>query len=178
MATFYKHISVSDIPSEYVKYIVGKNGGNLKKCCHVTGVQSVWYNPKRHILQIYGPVDKLEHACVFMEKHLDFVRSIITVPPLEELPKKKTNEPDVCVVAHLDGVMFKQDVKYLIGKRGTFFKQFTKLADVSFIWYDEQTHTVTIWGPKENLSTAIQMLFDHMNVLNENLNECFITKKN
>jgi hypothetical protein len=173
MTSFYRHIPVGDIHCDYIKYIVGKRGVNFKSCCFHTGVHSIWFNPKRHILQVYGPVHKLDDACMFMEKHLEFVRSIIPDEHKQPtVPNSIVEEqvPDVCVVAHLDGVMYKQDVKYLIGKRGIFFKQFTKHADVSFIWYDEDTHTVTLWGPKDNLSIAIQLLFDHINTLNAKLN--------
>lgn len=165
MHTFYKHVKVDHgIPEEYIKYVVGKKGAHLKTCCKHTGVHSVWMNPTRRIIQIYGPVHNLDHAARFMEKHLQFVRSLV---PAEESEKKEYEEQeyddeDVCIVAHLDGVLSKDDVKHLIGKRGAHFKQFTKLANVSFIWYDEEAHSVSVWGPKDHLPIAVHMLFDHI----------------
>ena len=59
----------------------------------------------------------------------------------------------------LEGVLSKEQVKHLIGKDGKHFKRITKAAGVSFIWYNEDINSVSIWGLEENLQTAISLLY-------------------
>lgn len=156
--TFYKHVVV-DIPYSYMRYVVGKKGAHLKQCCTTSGVKSVWFNTKRNIVEIYGPSDKLEKASTYLEQRMEMVRS--KIPDTEMVAFRKTMVPytDTQVSGSLEGALTNDEVKYLIGKKGKHFKQITKEANVSFIWYDENNHSVVIWGPQENLNTAVQLLY-------------------
>lgn len=157
--TFYKHVVV-DIPHPYMKYVVGKKGIHLKSCCKTSGVNSVWFNMNRNIIEIYGPSDSLEMASCYLDKRIQTVRSKVPVKEMEEF--KKTIVPyttDTYINGSLEGALTREEVKYLIGKNGKHFKKFTKDANVSFIWYDDVNHCVFIWGPQENLNDAIKLLF-------------------
>lgn len=158
--TFYKHVVV-DIPYAYMKYVVGKKGVHLKQCCSTSGVNSVWFNTKRNVVEIYGPSDKLEKASSFLEKRMEKVRAKVPSTEMEEYKKtmSSTCSTDTQVSGSLEGALTREEVKYLIGKKGKHFKTFTKEANVSFIWYDDVNHNVVIWGPQENLNTAVQLLF-------------------
>ena len=156
--TFYKHVVV-DIPHPYMKYVVGKKGVHLKKCCTNSGVNSVWFNMKRSVVEIYGPTPNLEKASKFLENRMEKVKAKIPPTELEEYKKTFVANSDSHICGSLDGALTKEQVKFLIGKKGKHFKKFTKETGVSFIWYDEPNHNIVIWGPQENLENAVQMLF-------------------
>lgn len=162
--TFYKHVVV-DIPHSYMKYVVGKNGVYLKKCCSNSGVDSVWFNMKRNVVEIYGPTSNLEKATKYLEHRMQKVRSKVPINELEEYKKTCAVHQDMYVCGSLDGALTREQVKYLIGKKGKNFKTFTKKAGVSFIWYDDAQHNISIWGPQENLSNAVIMLFEEIDKL-------------
>lgn len=158
--TFYKHVPV-EIPYTYMKYVVGKQGQNLKHCCKKTGVNSVWYNVKRNIVEIYGPVDKLDGASQYISRIMHNVKK-------DKVPCDETgatalaplaDEEETKVEGSLNGAMEKDEVRYLIGRKGVNFKKITTATGVSFIWYDEAKHAIVIWGPKNRLSEAVNLLF-------------------
>ena len=159
--TFYKHVPV-EIPYSYMKYVVGKQGQNLKHCCKKTGVNSVWYNVKRNIVEIYGPADKLDGASRYITRIMNNVKNHKV--PGEEMYGTATatasgDDEETSVEGSLNGAMDKDEVRYLIGRRGVNFKKITTAAGVSFIWYDEDKHAIVIWGPKNRLSEAVSLLF-------------------
>lgn len=156
--TFYKHVPV-EIPYTYMKYVVGKQGQNLKHCCKKTGVNSVWYNVKRNIVEIYGPTDKLESASKYITRIMHNVKKHKV--PGEELSgiASGDDEEETSVEGSLQGAMEKDEVRYLIGRKGVNFKKITTATGVSFIWYDEAKHAIVIWGPKNRLSEAVNLLF-------------------
>lgn len=158
MSTFYKHVIV-DIPHTYMRYVCGKNGAHLKKCCKNMGVDSVWFNMKRNVVEIYGPMTNLEKAGGFVQKRMEQIKTKVPHDELEVFRNNVHVNEDAYVIGSLVGALEKEEVKYLIGKKGKHFKKVTKDADVSFIWYDEENHSVLIWGPQEHLSNAVQMLF-------------------
>lgn len=161
MTTFYKHVPV-DIPYSYMKHVVGKKGHYFKKCKETTGVDSVWYNVKRNVVEIYGPSNKLESASTFLEKKLESARKKVPKEELADFQSKYVKSVDTCVSGSLEGALTKEQIKYLIGKKGKHFKKITKEANVSFIWYDESNHTIVIWGPPEYLENAVRILFQHI----------------
>lgn len=160
-STFYKHVHV-DIPYPYMKYVVGKKGTYFKKCKENSGVDSIWYNVKRNIVEIYGPQNKLDSASNMLSKQMERVRKKIPNNELEQFQSTYVKSTDTSIAGSLEGALTKDQVKYLIGKKGKHFKQFTKETNVSFIWYDEENHNVVIWGPQENLEHAIQKLFQQI----------------
>lgn len=166
MTTFYKHVVV-DFPHPYMKFVVGKKGKTFKQCCTSTGVHSIWFNMKRNIVEIYGPKQNLEQATVFLENKMNKVRSKVPQEELDIYRKNITIPQEHNIVGSLDNALTKDEVKHLIGKNGKNFKKITHESNVSFIWYDEPTHNITIWGPQDNLNIAIKMLFDMISKVKE-----------
>jgi hypothetical protein len=158
MNTFYTQVYM-DIPASYIKHVIGRNGKHLKNCRQQTGVQSVWYNGTRNLVSIYGPIDRLQTARDLIEKQLSLVRSEI---PLELRYGETEYVEDLCLAVPLEGLLCKDDVKYLIGKKGLIFKQITNEANVSFIWYDDVEHRLRIWGPPSAVPCAIRMIVEHI----------------
>lgn len=154
--TFYKNINVT-IPYSYMKYVVGKNGSNLKKCKAMFAVDSVWFNTKRNLIEIYGDKHNLDRAGVYIEKIMNDVKSY-KVPQHEQI-KHVFDQMDKYVEGSLVDALDKNLVKYLIGKKGYNFKKITKECEVSFIWYNEEKHSICIWGTESNLEKAISHLF-------------------
>lgn len=164
--TFYKHVVV-DVPHPYMKFVVGKKGKILKSCREKTGVDSVWFNMKRNVVEIYGPSHKLEEACNYVRKRIDDVRLKVPKDELEAYKHNMVYASDSNIVGSLDNALSKEKVKFLIGKKGRHFKRITKEADVSFIWYDDTNHNIMIWGPPDNLNKAVSMLFEEIGKVNK-----------
>lgn len=159
--TFYKHLHV-DIPYTYMKYVVGKKGAHFKKCKETIGVDSVWYNVKRNLVEIYGPKNKLEDASYFLQKRIDNMKKKIPNEELKQFQNTLIKSFDTHIAGSLEGALTRDQVKYLIGKKGKNFKTFTKETEVSFIWYDDEKHSIMIWGPQENLEKAVHKLFEQI----------------
>lgn len=167
MTTFYKHVRV-DIPYTYMKYVVGKQGQNLKRCCHQTGVNSVWYNIKRNIVEIYGPSDKLEGASQYITRIMRNVKTHkVPGEDMKEFTNPSDDDEETSVEGSLQDALGREDVRYLIGRKGINFKKITTATGVSFIWYDEAKHAIVIWGPKNRLGEAVSMLFQKIAELKE-----------
>lgn len=154
--TFYKHVVV-DIPHVYMKHVVGKQGKLFKSFCKSTGVNKIWYNTNRKIVEIYGPNDKLENAKSVIENKMNNIKKRVSKEDIETVINNY--KEDVHVSGSLEGVLSKEQVKHLIGKDGKHFKRITKVAGVSFIWYNEDNNSVSIWGLEENIQTAISLLY-------------------
>ena len=170
MSTFYKHVKV-DIPYPYMKFVVGKQGNNLKYCCRKSGVNSVWFNVKRNIVEIYGPKDNLNKASAYIEKLIDTVKKgKVPKGDLEEYHKTLSTHQDegetTSVEGSLEGALHRDKVKYLIGRKGIHFKKVTQEAGIDFIWYDDVKHAITLWGPKDRLQGAVSKLYEKIMVLN------------
>lgn len=169
MSTFYKHVKV-DIPYPYMKYVVGKKGNNLKYCCRKSGVNSVWFNVKRNIVEIYGPKDNLDDASKYIENLIQNVkRAKIPKTDLEEYAKScpsYVEEENTSVEGSLEGALHRDKVKFLIGRKGIHFKKITQDAGINFIWYDDVKHAINLWGPKDKLQNAVTMLYEKITSLN------------
>lgn len=158
--TFYKNINVT-IPYSYMKYVVGKNGSNLKKCKALFAMDSVWFNTKRNLIEIYGNKNSLDSAGVYIETIMNNVKTF-KVPRHEQI-EHACDQKDKYVEGSLVDALDKKLVKYLIGKKGYNFKKITKECDVSFIWYNEDKHCICIWGPESSIEKTISHLCVLMN---------------
>lgn len=167
MTTFYKHVHV-DIPYTYMKYVVGKQGQNFKRCCTQTGVNSVWYNIKRNIVEIYGPSDKLGGASQYITRIMRNVKTHkVPGDDMKKFINPSDDEEETSVEGSLQDALSREEVKYLIGRKGVNFKKITTATGVSFIWYDEANHAIVIWGPKNRLAEAVNLLFQKIAELKE-----------
>jgi hypothetical protein len=70
--SFYKNIHV-DIPHTYMRFVVGKNGSHLKHCRKMSGVDSVWFNMSRNMVEIYGDKNNLNKADTYITKLMNYV---------------------------------------------------------------------------------------------------------
>ena len=165
---FYKHVVV-DIQHPYMKTVVGKNGKHFKHCCKAVGVDKIWFNMNKNVVEIWGPVDNLNKASSIIENKIQYVKNNIAAEELKQYTDNLVIKPDVFISGSLDNALDKNNVKYLIGKNGSFFKNITRNADVSFIWYNEQAHTIDIWGPSDNIQNAVTILFDNIQKVNNKI---------
>jgi hypothetical protein len=65
-------------------------------------------------------------------------------------------------------VVTKEKMRLLIGKSGRHFKRITKETGVSFIWYNDETNSIDVWGPKDSLAACVQELASWMNTFEQN----------
>ena len=165
---FYKHVVV-DIPHVYMKTVVGKKGTHLKSYCKEYKMNNIWFNMKRNLVEIWGPNEALIQVAGVIQDKIMKVKKRIPAQELSEFQSKIHVPEDVFTSGSLDDTISKDNVKYLIGKNGTNFKKITRLSNVSYIWYNEKTHAVDIWGPSENLQAAIGMLFALITTVNSKL---------
>jgi hypothetical protein len=145
-----------------MKLIVGKKGKHLKQCCADFGVNNIWFNMNRHILEIWGPKMNIDKAAEYFLKKIDTVRMKIPISELKTHSESVVREDDMYVSGSVDGVITKDHLKLLIGKNGRHFKRITRDSGVSFIWYNDDKNSIDIWGPKNNLSTCIEKLSSWM----------------
>lgn len=169
MINFYKNVNVT-IPYTYMKYVVGKNGSNLKKCKQKFNVDSVWFNTKRNLVELYGNESNINEASVFIENLIEKVKKY-------KIPKDTINNftlPEILHDKYIEGnlseVLDKDQVKYLIGKKGINFKKITRECEVSFIWYDENKHSICIWGPETKIKNTVMRLYTLINQIKQNEN--------
>ena len=53
-------------------------------------------------------------------------------------------------------------IPYLIGKDGVHFKRITTMSRTKYIWWNNETKIIEIWGPERNLFLAEKILKDHI----------------
>jgi len=174
---FYKHVMV-DVPPVYMKQIVGKKGKHLKQCCVDFGVNNIWFNMNRHILEIWGPKMNIDKAADHFMKKIDTVRMNIPISELKTHLDLVKREEDMHVSGSVDGVITKDQLKLLIGKNGRHFKRITRDSGVSFIWYNDENNSIDIWGPKDNLSSCIEKLSSWMTKVQKMNSVSMSDKKN
>ena len=163
MSTFYSFVYVD--PSLNFYNIIGRYGRHLKRCVRTTGVDSVWLNSRSEPprIEIYGPRHRLEDARVYMTTHLKNIwkdQAKLTNFELTNL------EADRCVSIPLGGLLDKDLVKLLIGRKGHCFKQITRDTRVSFIWYDFDLNQIRIWGQSQTVEHAVVMILTRVSELN------------
>jgi hypothetical protein len=167
--TFYSNVYV-DIPESHMKFVIGKNGSCFKKISEQCKVNYIWYNKKRHIVQIWGPVGHLmsAHYCVlsrikYVKKMLEINNSSVgesgdAFIATEEVVVSKWEADEMIELDLYDKIPNVTDVKYLIGRNGCFFKHVTKESGASFIWYNSHTHAIQIWGILDDIRIAMEMI--------------------
>lgn len=167
---FYSHLIV-DIPHDYMKIVVGKQGKNFKNICLKTGVDSIWFNMKRNLIEIWGPSKNLPKA--FNALNNNMIKTRRHVPPQELTEYQRTLDikPDHYYEYSLEGIMKPDEVKYLIGKNGKGFKHITRKANISFLWYREEKNSIQVWGPEENLHKAIDVMVKYIDVVKKKIND-------
>ena len=168
-STFYIHVKV-DIPDEYMKHVIGKNGRHFKNIALQTNVSYIWYNKKRSIVEIWGLIDNLSKAAYAVQTRLNYIKEkFLTQEQIENYsklfnwPNDEYFEYDLNNDENLFNVNY---IHFLIGKEGKNFKYITKKTEASFIWYNNIKNCIQIWSPKENLEKSIALLENHIQHIN------------
>lgn len=157
--TFYSNICV-DIPEQLMKYVIGKNGRCFKEIGQKCKVHYIWYNKKRSLVQIWGPVSNIMSAHFCVLSRIAFVKHQFTLDLPKHEPPQTVWKPDELFEIELFDKIEESHVKFLIGKNGSFFKNITKQSGASFIWYNPQTHTLQIWGTQEDFQVAKEAIME------------------
>jgi len=173
-STFYSNIYV-DIPELLMKYVIGKKGRCFKEIGEKCNVHYIWYNKKRGIVQIWGPIGNIMSAHYCVLSRIAFVKNQFSL----DIPQEENNEqithwkPDDLFEMELFDKLEECNVKFLIGKKGSFFKNLTKETGVSFIWYNPQNHSLQVWGTKEDfelVKTSILQKISEISTLIHDVN--------
>ena len=61
-------------------------------------------------------------------------------------------------------------VPFLIGNDGKHFKRITTMSSTNYIWWNNDTKVIEVWGPENKLDLAENILRDHIKFV-ENKNK-------
>lgn len=146
---FYKNVSVN-LLYEDMKHVIGKSGRHLHSLCDRTGVDKIWYNKNRRLFHVWGKRSCLERACKALVAHMNNVAKRYKLTLQEPI----AYEEDVCVRGSLIGAIDPKNMMHMIGSKGRHFKHVTSSSGVSYIWYDDRTHDIEIWGTPSTMTSA------------------------
>lgn len=155
--TFYAHVPV-DIPHEYMKHVIGKNGRWFKYTMEQCSVSSIWFNKERNIVEIWGPFQNLEVAVLAIRSRIYRI-------------KERYCDSDTIVNDTLQvndeytefSIPKNENIKFVIGYKGNNLKEITRNSGASFIWYDKQRSSFQIWGEPSSFEIAETMIVQKMN---------------
>lgn len=168
--TFYSHVKV-DIPHELMKHVIGKNGKWFHFTSQQCGVNYIWFNKKRNIVEIWGPTQNLMYAVYGIQTRINYIKNRFTTPELIQEYSKDIHWPvDEYCEYNLNETEHKfnpEMIRFLIGKNGKNFKKITRESGVSFLWYNKYNNSVCIWGPRVSIDTAIFQLKESMYHINQ-----------
>jgi len=80
---------------------------------------------------------------------------------------------DPPINSHYRQCKFKFDEKLiplLIGNDGKHFKRITTMSNTKYIWWNNDTKVIEVWGPENKLDLAEKILSDHIKFI-ENKNK-------
>ena len=159
---FYVNVPV-DLPKDMIKHIIGVNARNFKLLSKEYEVKSMWYNNRKKVFTVWGYPDKLSNAYSKLD---EMVREL-----KNNHPNRKYNndgfvrKPDKCLNLSLDSWVSRGNVKLLIGKNGYNFKNITRESGLSFMWYNDNNHSIQMWGFDDEHVKATQMINDVLNTI-------------
>ena len=160
-SVFYNHVHV-DISHDLMKHVIGTKGRWFKSIIEKCNVTYIWFNKKRSIVEIWGPIDNLMAANYSVRSRINFIKDKFPILETDQ-PMDNTSPTYIWRVDKMEelDLVYCLDVdhiKYLIGRNGFNFKEITRKSGVSFIWYNTQSHGVQIWGLIDDIVTAKSML--------------------
>lgn len=162
-STWYSNIFVS-LPKDVMKHIIGKNGSNFTKLSTKLGLKYIWFNSDTNALTLYGERDKLEAAKAHMYEIIestvrryapDLINNVYNSNPIE----------DVMTILSLENVIERDQCKHLIGLNGKNFKKITRDSNIYFMWYDDETHSIKVYGTKYHTLKAIQKVHERLRII-------------
>ena len=68
-STHYCEINAFTSPSDNFK-LIGPNGHNFKRLTNLLGVQYMWWNIERNVIEIWGPYSKMSSSQKYMSKYM------------------------------------------------------------------------------------------------------------
>lgn len=169
-STFYSHVKV-DIPHELMKHVIGTNGKWFKFTCERCVVSNIWFNKERSIVEIWGPINNLMAANYAIQTRINVIKDRFSFEDdntnvkmwknddYEEMLLSEISINDSFVGSQLS----MSHVRVLIGKFGNGFKKITRESGVSFIWYNNSQQSIQIWGLRQNIEKAKQIIIDRIN---------------
>lgn len=163
LSTWYSNIFVS-LPKDVMKHIIGKNGSNFTKLSTKLGLKYIWFNSDTNALTLYGERDKLEAAKTHM---YEVIESTVKRYAPDLLTNVYNSNPieDVMTILSLHNVIEKEQCKHLIGLNGKNFKKITRDSNIYFMWYDDETHSIKVYGTKYHTLKAIQKVHERLRII-------------
>ena len=67
--TFYSQVAAMSNKQDMLRFI-GKNGCNLKKVTDSLGLEYIWWNMEKNVVELWGPHNKLTRAKNKIENYL------------------------------------------------------------------------------------------------------------
>ena len=169
MAVFYRNIYIN-LPYDTVKHIIGKNGYNFTKMSEKFNLNCIWYNKDTNAITIYGPKEHLDEAEKNVKKVIEGYTKKFSNDFIDNIYNTNTMN-EICTELSLKNVLDIDQVKHLIGQNGFSFKQITRKANVYFIWYDNESHVIKIWGTEYHTLKAIKMIHESLYKVQYNINK-------
>lgn len=164
-STFYVHVKV-DIPDELMKHVIGVKGKWFKYTCAKCEVSNIWYNKKRNLVEIWGPINNLMPAFYAIENRIKIIKDRFFITNSDctlTWPADDYSEFSLAENEAENGEEYTELViKKLIGTTGHNFKKITRESGVSFIWYNHPQQVVQIWGLTDDIASATVMLVDSL----------------
>lgn len=160
---WYENIFVT-LPKDVMKHIIGKNGSNFTKLSTKLGLKYIWFNSDTNALTLYGERDKLDTAKAHMYEIIestvkryapDLITNVYNSNPIE----------DVMTNLSLENVIEKEQCKHLIGLNGKNFKKITRDSNIYFMWYDDESHSIKVYGTKYHTLKAVQKVHDRLRII-------------
>jgi len=166
---WYTNIFVT-LPKDVMKHIIGKNGSNFAKFSKKLALQYIWFNSDTNALTLYGEPDKLDVAKMHM---YELIESAVKQYAPDLITNMYNNNPieDVMTNISLENVIEKEKCKYLIGINGKNFNKITRDSNIYFMWYDNTTHSIKLYGTKYHTLKAIEKVYDRVKIIKDFNNE-------
>lgn len=169
MATFYRNIYIN-LPHDTVKHIIGKNGSNFTRMSEKFNLNYIWYNKDTNAITLYGPNSQLDEAEKYVKKVIEGYTKKFSPDLVDNIYNTNTME-EICTEVSLRNVLDTDQVKHLIGHQGLTFKEITRKTNVYFMWYDNQSHVIKIWGTQYHTLRAVKMIHESLDRVNYNISK-------
>ena len=170
-STFYSHVKV-DIPHELMKHVIGVNGKWFKYTCEKCFVANIWFNKNRSIVEIWGPIHNLMAANYAIQSRINVIKSRFSFDnkePVKMWPNDEYEEillKEISIDDKFVGSQLSMDhLRILIGKFGNGFKRIPRESEASFIWYNSVQQSIQLWGTREGIDKAKDIIIDRVNTI-------------
>lgn len=169
MTTFYRNIYIN-LPRDTVKHVIGKNGYNFTRMSEKFNLNYIWYNKDTNAITLYGPRSQLDEAEKYVKKVIEGYTKKFSPDLVDNIYNTNTMD-EICTEVSLRNVLDTDQVKHLIGHQGLNFKEITRKTNVYFMWYDNQSHVIKIWGTQYHTLRAVKMIHESLDRVNYNINK-------